>query len=250
MKPLIVANWKCNPTTLKEAKRLFNLVKKGIKNIKNIEVVICPPFTYLSSIKYQVSSIKLGSQDVFYEEKGAYTGEVSPRMLKNLGCQYVILGHSERRIHLGETDEMINKKVKATLKKGLKVILCVGDKSRKSKEDIKEVAFQLKKDLKGIKKSDFKNLIITYEPIWAISTMAGRVATPKDAKEGAEFIQKTLIKSFGFKTAKKIRILYGGSITSKNARDFIYKGKMDGLLIGQASLDPKEFIKIVKSLSS
>lgn len=250
-KPLIVANWKMNPQTQKEAKQLFNSVKKGIKNIKNTEVVICPPFVYLSNFfnGREKSTIRLGEQNCFWEEKGAYTGEISPTMLKNLGCQYVILGHSERRIHFGETDTIINKKVKAAFKNKLKVVLCVGDRNRKSKDDIKEVYFQIKNCLKGIKKSDFKNLIITYEPVWAISTMNGKMAIPEEAKEGVDFIRKTFTKLFGAKEAKKIRILYGGSITSKNAKSYLEKADFQGILVGGASLDPKEFVKIVKAVS-
>ncbi len=154
MKTLIIANWKMNPETLAKAKRLFNSIKIGIKNIKNTEVMICPPFIYLQILKSQDPSfaISFGGQNCFWENPptggGAFTGEISAKMLKNLGCKYIILGHSERRV-LGETDEMINKKVKTALKQKLKVILCVGDKNRRSKEDIKEVLSQLRNCLKG-----------------------------------------------------------------------------------------------------
>ena len=125
MKPLVVANWKCNPTTLAEAKRLFNSVKSGIKNIKNVEVIICPPFPYIPHIKNTKYNIRIGAQDCFWEERGAYTGEISPLMLKDLGCQYVIIGHSERRKYQQEKDSMIYKKIEAALKRGLKPILCI-----------------------------------------------------------------------------------------------------------------------------
>lgn len=251
MKPLIVANWKCNPPTLEETKQLFNSIKKGTKNIKNVEVVICPPFPYLVTCdKQQATSIKLGAQDVFWEKKGAYTGEVSPLMLKNLGCKYVVCGHSERRRYFGETDEMINKKIKAVLKIGLSPILCVGDKSRETKEDIKEIDSQLEKGLKGIKKSNLYKLIITYEPVWAISTTRGGVvATPEDAMEGTLYIKKILYKLLGKTLAQKIKILYGGSVNSKNINSFIYEAQMAGVLVGAASLDSQEFVKVVKAAS-
>jgi len=255
---IIIGNWKTNPQTLAEAKRLFNFIKNGVKNFKDVKTVICPPFIYLPIFRGSTSeNINIGAQDCFWQEKGAYpvpekgrdkvltqrgsyTGEISPKMLKNLGCKYVILGHSERRMILGEKDEMINKKVKAALKNNLKVILCVGDRSRKSKEDIKEVYLQLKNCLKGLKKSDFKNLIITYEPVWAVGT--GKNCDYKEAREAKEFIKKQI--------PKVAPILYGGSVSSKNAADYIKKAGFQGLLIGSASLNPKEFVRIIKSVTT
>ena len=220
MRPLIVANWKCNPITLAKAKLLFNSVKKGIKNVKNVEVVICPPFIYIPYLlkpKTYHLNPKFGAQDCFWEEKGAYTGEVSPKMLKDLGVEYVIIGHSERRA-LGETNEMINKKIRAALKSGLKPILCIDKIS------------QIKKDLKT-------GVIVAYEPLFAIGT--GKVCSPEKAKK-----MKILIK-------KKVNCpaLYGGSVNSQNAADYIEKAGFDGLLVGGASLDPKEFIQIIKNVA-
>ena len=155
MKSLIIANWKCNPSTLREAKLLFNSLKRGLKKLRNIEVVICPPFLYLSSFKFRVPSFKLGAQDVFWEERGAYTGEISLLMLKNIGVKYVIIGHSERRRILRETDEMINKKIKATLNNKLKPILCIGEteEERKEGKTFKILENQIKKALFQIPKS-------------------------------------------------------------------------------------------------
>lgn len=149
MKPLVVANWKMNPQTLAEAKQLFNSVKRGIKNIKNCEVIICPPFLYILNLKSETLNLKIGAQNVFYEEKGAFTGEVSPVMLKNLGCEYVIIGHSERRKYFQETDEMINKKIKAAISAKLKPILCIGEteKEKKSGKTFKILKNQLTKAL-------------------------------------------------------------------------------------------------------
>jgi triosephosphate isomerase len=230
MKILIVANWKCNPTTLKQAKRLFNLVKKGVKSVsrrvKNREVVICPPFLYISNLKSQVSNIKIGAQDCFWAEKGTFTGGISPSMLKNLGCKYVIVGHSERRRYFKETDGMINKKLKAVFKTGLKPILCV------------EKITQIKKDIEGVSKKELRNLILAYEPVWAIGT--GKACGIPEAKKINLSIRKIL---------KRNILLYGGSIDSRNARDFIKKAKFQGLLVGGASLSAQEFIKIVKVIS-
>lgn len=241
-----------NPKTLAEAKRLFDSVKMGIKNIKNTEVVICPPYTQFSIFNLQLSkNLKLGAQDVFWENSGAYTGEISPLMLKDAGVQYVIIGHSERRRNLNETDKMVSKKLKAVLDAGLKPILCVGSETRDQKKEFKEVKIQLERAFSGIKKPISKNLIITYEPVWAISTTKGsKIATPKEAKEGADFIRKILIKLFNENLARGIRIIYGGSMDSKNIRGFIKETRIDGALIGVASLDSQEFVRAVKNASN
>ena len=203
MKPLIVANWKMNPPTLKEAKLLFNRVKKA-------GGVICPPFVYLSTLKAN------GAQDVSWEEKGAFTGEVSPLMLKDLGVKYVILGHSERRKYQKETNEMIAEKLKAALKTGLKPILCI-DKISQIPRNIKRV-------------------IIAYEPLFAIGT--GKACSPARAKQMRLAIKKVV--------GSKVPVLYGGSVNSQNARDYIRQAGFQGLLIGGASLNPQEFIDIIK----
>lgn len=220
MKLLVIANWKMNPQSFSEAKKLFNSVKIETKNVKNTEVVICPPFIYLPVLKSN------GAQNCFWENSGAYTGEISPKMLKDLGCKYVIIGHSERRKYQGETDEMINRKIKTALREKLKVILCV------------EMLSQIKKDLKGILPKEFKNLILAFEPVSAIGT--GQPYSIKEAKNANFAILKTL--------RKNIPVLYGGSVNSKNAKNYIKEAKFQGLLIGKTSLNAKEFIKIVKSI--
>jgi len=169
MKPLIVANWKMNPVTMKEAEELFNSVSEGVKNIENVDVVICPPFVFLQTTNYKLQTIKLGAQDCYWEEKGAYTGEVSVAMLKEIGCKYVIIGHSERRKYFNETDEMVNKKVKTTLEAGLIPILCVGETEGEREMDKTEEV--LEKEIKdGLNGVDVSRIIIAYEPIWAIGT--------------------------------------------------------------------------------
>lgn len=238
-KIFIIANWKMNPQNLKEAKFLFEGVKKSIKDIKNIEIVICPPFVYLSElgIRNKELEIKLGAQDCFWEESGPYTGEVSAAMLKNLGCQYVIIGHSGRRKELKETDEMINKKIKTVLKTKLKPILCIDNIS------------QLKKGIKGILQKDFKNLIIAYEPLSAIGT--GNPYDWKKAKEMKNKIQKVLIEQgLSPLSGDSPCIIYGGSVDSKNAINYIKQSGFNGLLVGGASLKTKEFMKIVKNISN
>jgi len=238
MKPLIVANWKMNPQTVDEAREIFNMVKEGIRNVERVEVIICPPFLYLpywvEFFTKKKKKIKLGAQDCFWEEKGAFTGEISPSMLKNLGCEYVIIGHSERR-KLGEIDEMINKKIKAAISAKLKPILCIGEteKERKEGKTFKVLKSQLEKDLKGI----LNSLIVAYEPVWAIGT--GKPCHPPEAKKVLLFLRKFL---------GKIPILYGGSVNSENAVNYIKEAGFSGLLVGGASLEPKEFITIVKNV--
>jgi len=215
MKPLIVANWKCNPQTLKGAKLLFNSVKRGIKSIKNAEVVICPPFVYLAtSNKRQATRIKLGAQDCFWKEKGPFAGEISPVMLKNLGCHYVILGHSSRRIWFNETDEVINKKKKAAISANLGPILCIGEtgEEREKGQTQSILKSQIEKGLQKISKKEIKKITIAYEPIWAIGT--GKPCNVEEAQKMGLLIRKMIAKKYSLLIAKKIRILYGGSVNS------------------------------------
>ena len=234
MKKLIVANWKCNPTTLKEAKLLFNSVKNGVKNIKNVEVVICPPFIYLSNIQHLKSDIQFGAQDCFWEQNGAFTGEISPSMLKDLGVDYVIIGHSERRKYQQEKDSMIYKKIEAALKRGLKPILCIDKTSQ-----IRKLQRSVKMNEVHRLKKDFWGAIIAYEPLFAIGT--GKPCSIDKAKKMRIAIKKKLNKN--------IPILYGGSVDSQNARDYVKKAGFQGLLVGGASLNAQEFIKIVKNVA-
>lgn len=218
MKPLIIANWKMNPSTIKEAKELFN-------KTKNTGAIICAPFAYLSELK----SNNLCAQNCYWETSGAYTGEVSPQMLKGIGVSYIIIGHSERRTHFKETDEMINKKLKAVLAVDLKPILCIGEKKGEIAKEIIEK--QLEQDLNGISKKDLDKIIIAYEPVWAIGT--GDFCEAHKAKESLEFIKEKFDS----------KVLYGGSVNSKISKDYLDAG-FDGLLVGGASLKADEFIKI------
>ena len=240
MKRLIIANWKCSPVSLKESKTLFNSVKKGLKSLKKTEVVICPPFVYLPVLSAIIRSsfIKLGAQNCFWELAGAFTGEISPLMLKNLGCQYVIIGHSERRHYLLETDEMINKKLKKLLEMGLKPIFCLGETAdeRKKGKTFVVLKKQLTKALNRLPTQLFNRLIIAYEPVWAIGT--GHPCQPVEARKILLFLQKKL---------KQVPVLYGGSVNSSNALEYLQVG-FNGLLVGGASLKADEFVKMVKQI--
>ena len=255
MNKLIIANWKMNPNSAKKAEQLWADIKKGLKGIKNVETVICPPFLYLSGFRFQVSGfMKLGGQNCFYEQEGAYTGEISAEMLKNSGCDYVIIGHSERKKYFGETDEIINKKIKAALKASLKVILCIGEDTRDSFDSKGRWTHELDPILKdqikgaflGIKKPQVQNITVAYEPIWAIGT--GNPATPDDVLSAKIFTRKILSDLYGRKEADKVKVLYGGSTNRKNAARFIEDGQADGLLVGGSSLDAEEFVSMVNSI--
>ncbi len=242
--PLIAGNWKMN-TTLAESLALVEEIKERLDIIEGVEKVLCPPFISLTSVKklLQGSSIKLGAQNIYFEEKGAYTGEVSPLMLSGI-CEFVILGHSERRQYFGETDEVVNKKVHAALKAGLTPILCLGEKleemeARKTEE---VVTRQVNGALKGIQSP--QPLVIAYEPIWAIGT--GRAATAEEANITIAIIRKTLSQLYGDGIALETRILYGGSVTADNIFEFVIQPEIDGALVGGASLKAEEFLSIVK----
>jgi len=250
-KPLIIANWKCNPTKAEEAKHLFSALEGGIRQIKEAEVVVCPPFVYLSLSDRR---LVLGGQDCHWENKGAYTGQVSPAMLKDLGCQYVILGHSERRKYFREDDQMVNRKIKVALKNNLRPILCIGEENRDTfdsegkplNEMSLAVAKQLEKGLVDIPAARVREITIAYEPVWAIGS--GNPCSPNEAMKASLFIRKTLAKLYDRTKAEKVRVVYGGSVTSQNAADYINQAAMDGLLIGGASLNATEFVKIVKKV--
>ena len=236
-----------NPLTKKEAENIFSSILKNTSKVKKTEIVVCPPFIYLESLKKIGRRISFGAQNIFWEPRGAYTGEISPNMLKNLGVEYIIIGHSERRHYLGETDEMINKKVKAALGSGLKVILCVGENlsiRRRGKKAVENfIKNQLALDLKETKnyKLITKNLIIAYEPVWAIGT--GMPDKPENAIEIIKFIKKILNSKFQIPNSK---IIYGGSVDAKNIESFMRYKEIEGVLVGGASLKPEEIRKIIE----
>ena len=245
--PLIAGNWKMN-TTLNEAVKLVREMRPRLDEIGGVEKVICPPFVSLVAVKELInaSSIKLGAQNLHFEEKGAYTGEISSLMLAEL-CEFVIIGHSERRQYFHETDEVVNKKIRAALKAGLKPILCVGERLEENEAGRTEeiVSRQLSGSLSGIK--ELNGLVIAYEPVWAIGT--GRAATGRQANDTIGFIRHNISELYGKKVAENLRILYGGSVTAENIAEFIRQPEIDGALVGGASLKADQFISIVKQTS-
>ncbi|WP_353893829.1 triose-phosphate isomerase [Proteinivorax hydrogeniformans] len=244
--PILAGNWKMNKTA-SESEKFFEEVAEKL-DVDEVEAVVCPPFTSLQAAKSLLSnsSIKLGAQNVHFEEKGAYTGEISPDMLKDLGVEYVIVGHSERRAMFGESDEIVNKKVLAVINSKMKPILCVGE-TLEEKEDNKteEVCkTQVEEGLKGLTKAQLENVVIAYEPVWAIGT--GKSATKEDANETIAFIRNTVKEFASNDVAQQIRIQYGGSVKPENISDYMAMSDIDGALVGGASLKVPSFVDIVK----
>jgi triosephosphate isomerase len=242
--PLIAANWKMN-TTVAEAIALVKSMRGGLDKLEGVEKVLCPPFISLTAVGELVenTSIELGAQNMYFAQKGAYTGEVSPLMLAGL-CQFAILGHSERRQYFAETDELINNKVKAALKAGLKPILCVGEKLEENEagKTTEVITEQVRADLEGVPSP--QGLVIAYEPIWAIGT--GKAATPEQANQTIGVIRRLIAELYGGEVAQEMRILYGGSVNRANIAEFISQPEIDGALVGGASLNADEFVSIVE----
>ena len=243
---IVAGNWKMH-NTIAESIALAKTIKEGTATIKNGEVVLAPPFTALLSVGETIkgSNVQLSAQNMFYEDKGAFTGEVSPIMLKDIGCTCVIIGHSERRKYFHEQDQDVNLKVKKALMAGLKPIMCVGETDEERVNGITRsvVDRQVKQGLSGMEKVD--NVVIAYEPVWAIGT--GKVATPGQAQEVHAFIRGILKDLYG-STANNIRILYGGSVTKDNIGDLIAMDDIDGALVGGASLKADGFLGIIEVL--
>lgn len=245
--PMIAGNWKMN-STLSEAIALVNEMRPGLGQIDNVDKVLCPPFISLAAAGELIkgSSIKLGAQNIYFEEKGAYTGEISPLMLADL-CEFVIIGHSERRHYFNETGQIVNKKIQAALKVKLTPILCVGETLEEKEAGRTEeiITGEISSALTGL--DDVNGLIIAYEPIWAIGT--GKAATGEQANETIGLIRRNIAKLCGEKVAQDMRILYGGSVTDANATEFINQPEIDGALVGGASLKANQFLSIVKQTS-
>ncbi len=247
MKPLIVGNWKCNPSSLRDAINILNRIKREASSLKKAEMVICAPFVYLWPLKnISKNKLALGAQDVFFEKKGPFTGQISPLMIKDSGCKYVIVGHSEKR-KSGDTNEIINKKIKKAISCGLNIILCVGEdkNAQKTKKTFETIYSQLKEGLSGLPRARMKNIIIAYEPVWSIGT--GKFCPVDDTMVIHIFIKKTIIKLFGRQSVQKMRIIYGGSVNPANGKDYIEKALMHGLLIGAESLT-EGFSQIIKKI--
>lgn len=237
--------------TPEESIALSSGIKRGLFNVENIEVVLCPPFTSLGDVKdvIQDTNISLGAQNMYWEAEGAFTGEISPKMLKETGCKYVIIGHSERRAYFGETNVTVNKKIKSALKEGLLPIMCVGEKSeeRESGKTFDVITEHVEKGLLDISAAEILKIVIAYEPVWAIGT--GKNATPAQAQEVHKFIRDLLAKKYGKDISGKIRIQYGGSVKPANIESLIKEKDIDGALVGGASLKVDSFVDMIKKAS-
>tara|TARA_Y100000310_G_C20595042_1_gene770076 strand:- start:614 stop:1369 length:756 start_codon:yes stop_codon:yes gene_type:complete len=245
MKKLIVGNWKMNPVTFREASALFKSIKMKVAR-RESKCVICPPSIYLDAFVNSPGKCAIGAQDAYFEREGAFTGNISAAMLKKEGADYVILGHSERRSE-GDTNEIVNKKVHAALTERLIVILCIGEHERD--EEGAYLSFlneEIQESLAGVAPAHFKNIVIAYEPIWAIGKKAKKPATPEDYLEKSIFIRKVVSTMTNKDIAMKLRILYGGSVNEKNAEEFFAIGRADGFLIGRASRNPDTYGAIVQ----
>ncbi|TDT50747.1 triose-phosphate isomerase [Fonticella tunisiensis] len=244
-KPIIAGNWKMNKTS-KEAAQLILELRDKVKNA-NCEVVVCPPFTSLAQVITLVenTNIKVGAQNMYYQAEGAFTGEVSPTMLKDLGVEYVILGHSERRQYFKEDDELINKKVKAAFIYGLTPILCVGEtlEEREAGKTFEVISSQVERDLMNLDAEKVARMVIAYEPVWAIGT--GKTATSEQANEVIAFIRNKVRELYGDNAAESIRIQYGGSVKPSTIKEQMAQSDIDGALVGGASLNAADFAAIV-----
>jgi len=245
--PVIAGNWKMH-NTVNESLALVRALKGLVAGVSGVEIIVAPVFTALGAVAAEIkgSNIALSSQNVFWEEKGAYTGEIAPGMLKDVGCTYAIIGHSERRQYFGETDESVNKRVKAALKAGLTPIMCVGETlaEREGGKTLEVVSRQVTGGLSGLSPAEVDKLIIAYEPVWAIGT--GKTATPEQAEEVHADIRRLVGDIAGAATAAGIRILYGGSVKADNVDILMSQADIDGALVGGAALQAESFARIVK----
>jgi triosephosphate isomerase len=246
-RPIIAGNWKMHKL-VSQARKLALDIKNGTVNVtERIEVVLCPPFgsLYVVGEVLRGSKVKLGAQNCFWEDEGAFTGEMAPAMLKDLGCQYAIVGHSERRSHFGETDQWVSQKAKALLRHGVSPIVCVGERleEREAGSTNDVVRGQVLGSLRGVDDQEMLRTVLAYEPIWAIGT--GKTATPDQAQEVHAFIRNILIDLYGLEVALKTRIQYGGSVKPDNTAALMAQPDIDGALVGGASLEASSFVKIV-----
>lgn len=240
----IIANWKANPTLIEEAKILYVAEIKSAQEYSGIKTVICPPFVFLGELA-KISRDFIGAQDIFWEKSGPFTGEVSTQMLKEFGVSHVLIGHSDRRYILGESDEIINKKLKASLEVCIIPVLLIGERAGENREEI--IASQLSKDLEGLSPEDISKVLFAYEPVWAISTQPGaRPDTPENALEAIRFIGEYIFENWKLKIEN---CLYGGSVNEKNIADFLKHPEISGAVIGGASLRKEEFVNVLKLTS-
>jgi triosephosphate isomerase len=245
--PMIAGNWKMN-TTVEEAVKLVKSMLPGLDKVPGVDKVVCPPFVSLTAVNevIKTSSVMLGAQDVYYKEKGAYTGEISPRMLAGL-CEYVIIGHSERRQYFGDTDEIIDMKIKAAIENMLKPIFCVGESLEENETGRTEEVLTRQVMASCNRLYFFGGMVIAYEPVWAIGT--GKSATAEEADKTIGFIRQLIHHRHGGEIADNVRILYGGSVTSENIAELMKKPEIDGALVGGASLKADDFLSITRQTS-
>jgi len=245
--PMMAGNWKMNKT-VEEAIDLVRQLKRSTAGVDGVEVAVAPPFTALHAVKKELqgSSIRLAAQNVFWEEKGAFTGEIAPLMLREIGCDYVIVGHSERRQFFGETDETVNRRLKAVLGQGMKPIFCIGEtlQERESGKTFSVLERQVAGGLFGLQESAVEAVVVAYEPVWAIGT--GKTASPEQAQAVHAAI-RTMLSRQDEALAVRVRILYGGSVKAANAGELFAMADIDGALVGGASLDAKEFLAICEA---
>ena len=248
-KTIIAGNWKMNKT-LREGQELAIALRRELYQIEDVDIVVCPPYTLLAYLAnaLETSNILIGAQDVYWQDEGAFTGEVSPVMLKDIGCKFVIIGHSERRAYFGETNESVNNKIKASLRHDLTPIVCVGEtlSERESGETFKVLDDHIENGLKDITDTDILKIVIAYEPVWAIGT--GKNATAQQAQEAQKYIRDLLRKMYN-DIADTVRIQYGGSVKPDNITELMREPDVDGALVGGASLKVETFVEIVKKAS-
>jgi triosephosphate isomerase len=249
-KTIIAGNWKMYKT-LKDGQELAVSLRRELYQIENVDIVVCPPFTLLAWLAdaLETSNIVLGAQNCYWLDEGAFTGEVSPKMVKDAGCLYVIIGHSERRQFFGETNETVNKKIKAALTHGLTPIMCVGEMlaEREKGETFNVLDDHVQNGLKDMSAEDVLKIVIAYEPVWAIGT--GKTATPVQAQEAQKYIRDLLVKLYNKEVAENVRIQYGGSVKPDNITELMKQPDVDGALVGGASLAVASFTEIVKKAS-
>ncbi|MBN2325299.1 MAG: triose-phosphate isomerase [Spirochaetes bacterium] len=246
-RPLMAGNWKMF-LDIPGAGKLAEELVSGTKNVTDRDILVCPSFPLLSRVAQAVegSAVQLGAQNLYYEESGVFTGEVSAAMLRSVPCSYVIVGHSERRHVFGESDELVGKKVASALKQGLRVILCVGEllEEREEGNTKRVVKRQIERGLDGVEEAALEDVVVAYEPVWAIGT--GKTATPKDADNVHAYIRTVLSTKFSKTAASEMRILYGGSVKPENVDGLMAKANIDGALVGGASLKSESFLRIIK----
>lgn len=245
-RPLIAANWKMHKTA-QEAKTFMSMLLPKVADVKDRDILICPPFPLIYPVDNgrQASNVLLGAQNMYFAETGAFTGEVSPLMLKDLNCEFVIIGHSERRWVFGETDELINKKVISAFEHGLIPVLCVGEQLEDREKELTDqvILNQMESALKDINEDLIKKMVIAYEPVWAIGT--GKSATTKDARDAITLIREFIHSKFGTEASEAVRILYGGSVKPNNIATYMAEEGIDGALVGGASLEPDSFSQLI-----